>query len=274
VNAAEEAQIVDAVRAAARAEILPRFRALPSAAIHQKSSPHDLVTEADLAAEAALSLSLRAAFPGVLVTGEEAIAAAPSLRPRLGTEARAIVIDPIDGTWNFAHGLATFGVIVAALEYGRPIFGLLYDPTADDWIVARANTPARAASPSGEHQITTAKAKPLDALNGHAGAWFTPRPQRTALVAALSQTDRLTALRSSCHEYRFVAQGHTDYVLSSMLHPWDHAAGNLICQQAGGASRMLDGAPYNAALTQGHLLTASCEETWSALAALIRPTLE
>jgi fructose-1,6-bisphosphatase/inositol monophosphatase family enzyme len=59
-----------------------------------------------------------------------------------------------------------------------------------------------------------------------------------------------------------------------MLHPWDHAAGNLICQQAGGASRMLDGAPYNAALTQGHLLTASCEETWSALAALIRPTLE
>lgn len=273
MNQAEETLIVEAVRAVAKAEILPRFRALAPSAIKEKSSAQDLVTEADLAAEAALTARLRVAFPGTLVTGEEAIAADPALRPRLGTEHRAIVIDPVDGTWNFAHGLATFGVIVAVLEKGRPVLGLLYDPTADDWIVARTNTPARHASPSGERVITTAKPKPLAALNGHAGTWFTPRPQRQALVAALSETDRLTALRSSCHEYRFVAQGHTDFMLSSMLHPWDHAAGNLICQQAGGVSKMLDGSAYNAARTEGHLLTASSEEVWQTLADLIRPAL-
>ena len=102
---ADKTLILETVRDAARREIMPRFRALSEADINTKSAPDDLVTAADLAAEALITAQLGRAFPDALILGEEAVAANPSLRDQLADAEMAIIIDPVDGTWNYARCL-------------------------------------------------------------------------------------------------------------------------------------------------------------------------
>jgi len=99
-----------------------------------------------------------------------------------------------------------------------------------------------------------------------AGVYVTPDLGDTILadprLAALGQA---TPLRCSCHEYRLLAQGAAEFVLSDRLNPWDHAAGVLICQRAGGVARMLDGRAYDTSITDGVLLCAGSEAAWTIL---------
>src|SRR4051794_14753313 len=90
------------LRDASRAEILPRFRNLAHGAVRMKTGPLDLVTEADEAAERRIEAGLRREFPGCVVIGEEAASADPSLLAELAGAELAFVVDPIDGTANFA----------------------------------------------------------------------------------------------------------------------------------------------------------------------------
>jgi len=129
---AQRRQIINIVRRAARAEIMPRFRRLSDGDIRTKSRADDLVTDADTRAEAMITRALQIAFPSALVIGEEAVASKPAALEGIAEAQLAFVIDPVDGTWNFAHGLPMFGVIVAATRYGKPVFGLIYDPVADE----------------------------------------------------------------------------------------------------------------------------------------------
>lgn len=94
------ALILETVRGTAKREIMPRFRALSETDISTKSAPDDLVTAADLAAEARITKRLKKAFPNTLIFGEEAVAANPSLCGQLADAELAIIIDPVDGTWN------------------------------------------------------------------------------------------------------------------------------------------------------------------------------
>ena len=147
LSAAQQAQIVNLVRRGAKAEILPRFQNLSQSQIEAKSRPDDLVTEADLASEAMITRGLRRLFPDAMVVGEEAVAKDGSLRQTMAEHAFAFVIDPIDGTWNYAKGIPLFGVILSVLRYGTPIFGLLYDPNLR--AVPRGTIAAAAASDHG-----------------------------------------------------------------------------------------------------------------------------
>ena len=99
---------------AAVQEILPRFQALTADQVRQKTSAFDIVTEADEAAEAVIAADLREAFPGALIVGEEGTERDPSLLQAIGGAELAFVVDPIDGTKNFASGLPLFGVMAAA----------------------------------------------------------------------------------------------------------------------------------------------------------------
>lgn len=128
--------LVQAVRDVARAEILPRFRALGADDIDVKSHAEDLVTVADRAAEVALTDRVLNLIPDAAVVGEEAVADDPAILQRLHSDGTVVVIDPIDGTWNYAAGLAMFGVILAVRQGGRTVMGLLYDAILDDWQIA------------------------------------------------------------------------------------------------------------------------------------------
>ena len=101
-------KIIQAIRLAARQEILPHFRALQLGQIAQKSDTLDLVTAADLAFEALISKALLALFPDPLIIGEEAVALSPGLLDDTEAAPLCFIIDSIEGTWNYANGLATF----------------------------------------------------------------------------------------------------------------------------------------------------------------------
>jgi len=266
LSPAQQTALVNLVRRAARTEILPRFRSTAGAEATAKSGPRDLVTEADHAAEAMIARGLQRLFPHALIVGEEAVAARPGLRDEVSEAELAIIIDPVDGTWNFVHGLALFGVIVAVTRFGRPVLGLLYDPFADDWVLADETVPARLIAASGRARAAaTSEGGALGDLHGYVHASLMDQPRQEALYPRLAALGQATSLRCSCHEYRLLAQGAAEFVLSDRLNPWDHAAGVLICQRAGGVARMLDGRAYDTSITDGVLLCAGSESAWTIL---------
>lgn len=255
-----------AVRAAAAQAILPRFRSLTQAQVSTKTGPQDIVTAADLESEALISASLARDWPEVPVLGEEGVARDPGLRARMGQET-CIILDPVDGTWNFAAGLGLFAVLLAVVQEGRPVWGMNYDPLLDDWIEAEAGR-AVWISARGETLLRTAPAKPACDLVGYVPhGIFAGAARREALLAGISYA-RVTSLRCAAHEYRMLASGQVDFLLSGpVAHPWDHAAGVLAVQAAGGVARFLDGADYSTARREGLVLAASCEEVWAQVAA-------
>lgn len=245
---------------------MPRFRRLSDGDIRIKSNADDLVTDAYTKAEAMITRALQITFPSALVIGEEAAAAKPDMLDGLADAQLAFVIDPVDGTWNFANGLPLFGVIVAALQYGKPVFGLIYDPVSDDWAIADTEMTPQLQRPFGAPRaLKVSMSKSLDQLSGCFNLHRFPKEKQAQLAATLPGFARVNSLRCAAHKYRMLAQGQIDFTLTSMLHPWDHAAGALIAQQAGAHVEMLDGEEYTAARQTGHLLIAPDKQTWNKL---------
>lgn len=269
----EEEALIEAVRAVSRAEILPRFRALGRAEVDSKSAPDDLVTIADKAAEHAIGARVAEILPSARIIGEEAVATDASLLDGIAHPGLTVIIDPIDGTWNYANGLSTFGVILAVVEDGETILGLLYDPSGDDWIVARKGDGAwyDGVNRTAERLAASAAPPRLDETMGFVGLYLYGKADQARIAATLPEFRRTYSLRCSCHEYRMMAQGRADFVLNGMLNPWDHAAGVLALEEAGGVARLLDGTPYRPTMTDGLLLTAGNAALWDRLADLWAP---
>ncbi|MFT6676518.1 MAG: fructose-1,6-bisphosphatase/inositol monophosphatase family enzyme [Sulfitobacter sp.] len=267
ISPARQQHVLNIIRRAAKAEILPRFRALEAGDIAVKSRADDLVTRADIDAEALITRALRIAFPTALIVGEEAVASTPALLDKLGDAPLAFVIDPIDGTWNFARGLALFGVILAVTQYGKPIFGLIYDPLADDWAIAdhHAGSAQFQKANGASNALKVSMGKPVENLSGYIPINLFSRDKQRLLAASIPGFACIQSLRCSAQEYRMIAQGHVDFLLTEKLLPWDHAAGALICAQAGAHVEMLDGGPYSAARHTGHMLVAPDRTTWNKL---------
>ena len=248
---------------AARTEIMPRFRKLTAGQIRQKSSAFDLVTEADEAAEAVISASLTAAFPGAVVIGEEGTHKEPALLDTIADAELAFIVDPVDGTKNFASNLPLFGVMAAVTVRGEIIAGVIHDPVCRDWAYAvrgggawteqedRTRSPLRVADPV-----------PVSEMEGFVGTNYCPEPMRAIVNGNLSRLGATNALRCAAHEYRTAAAGHCHILFYHRLMPWDHAAGWLLHREAGGYSAHFDGMPYRPTHFSGGLICAPDEATW------------
>ena len=116
------------IRDVAAQEILPRYLALGAGDVREKRDADDLVTIADIEAERSLTRRLSDAYPGTVAFGEEGATTDPSLLDLLDADRPAWVIDPVDGTYNFAHGRAGFAVIVAYVRNGATLAGWIHDP--------------------------------------------------------------------------------------------------------------------------------------------------
>jgi fructose-1,6-bisphosphatase/inositol monophosphatase family enzyme len=267
LDPATESALIAIVRAAARDEILPRFRNLTKAQVSTKSGPGDLVTEADTAAERAMTTAIQALMPDALVVGEEAIAADPPLRDAIGGADLCVILDPVDGTWNFAHGLAMFGVILAVTRRGVPVFGVIYDPLLDDWLVTRPGS-CEMAGRGDPRAVRVSDETRIERMTGYVPVGLFKRPLRGAVLEQFPPFSRVTSLRCAAHEYRLLAQGAAEFALSGPVHnPWDHAAGALAVQAAGGVVRFIDGAPYEAGRRRGVILAANTQAVWDDIAA-------
>jgi len=263
------------MRVVAQAEVLPRFRNLAAGDISQKSGPQDLVTEADLEAERHLTELLQELEPDTLILGEEAVSAQPGLRARIGGAARAIILDPVDGTWNFANDLALFGMILAVSEQGVPVAGAILDPILDDWLEVSKGAGAWMKSPDrAARKLSVSDEKTLKNLFGFVHIGHYEPERRAALVNASLSFRRIHMLRCAAHEYRLMAQGRAEFCLSGQVpHPWDHATGALAVVEAGGVARFLDGGEYTLGRKRGILLCAASEEVWQQVAGIYQPIL-
>jgi len=253
----ETSTLLRIVRQAAREHVLLGFRRLSPAQVHVKSGPEDLVTDADRGAEVAIERAVRAAFPDASVVGKEAVAADASLLERIDGPGTCVVVDPIDGTHNYASGLALFGMIVAVVEAGETRLGLLHDPIGDDAVVAvrGAGTWLIGASGGAERlhvRTPPARAKPSGYVPLHL---MDPGRQRRA-AGRLAGYGRTATLSCSCHEYRTLALGHADFCIGVRAWPWDHAAGVLAVREAGGVAVRSDGEPYQPGRHDGSVITA------------------
>jgi len=130
-----DAEIRDLMRFAAERSMLPRFRQLAAHEVEMKGAD-DPVTIVDREVEAFLTEALTRLAPGVAVVGEEAVHADKAVLDHLA--AQCWIIDPLDGTANFAEGKEPFGIIIALADAGRAVGGWIYDPDKDRFCHARA----------------------------------------------------------------------------------------------------------------------------------------
>ena len=264
------ADVAALLRDATRAEILPRFRRLAAGAVRAKSGPLDLVTDADEAAERVIAAGLEARFPGCLVVGEEGCAADPALLGRLAGADLACVVDPVDGTANFAAGLPLFGCMAAAVVQGEIVAAWIHDPLGDDTAMALRGEGAWIESPDGHrHDLRVAAPVPVAEMVGAFNWGYLPEPLKNRVTARLPRVGGSVTFRCSAHEYRMVAGGHAHALLYNRLLPWDHAPGWLLHREAGGYSARFDGSAYGPLVTGGGLIVVPDRASWEAVHAAL-----
>jgi fructose-1,6-bisphosphatase/inositol monophosphatase family enzyme len=254
------------LREAARAEIIPRFRRLDAGDIRIKSEAIDLVTEADEEAERVIKAAVAAAWPEALFVGEESVAADPDLLGRLKGADFAIVVDPVDGTANFAAGLPLFATMASVVVKGETIAGIIYDPMGDDWVLAEKGGGAWQRRADGtQWQLKVATAPALDQLVGYSSIAFLPAATKPQVLANFAKVRVVANYRVAGHEYRTFAAGHAHFICYNKLMPWDHLVGCLIAEEAGGYVRRFDGSIYLPEHISGGLIVATDPDTWQLL---------
>ncbi|MFO1132144.1 MAG: inositol monophosphatase family protein [Hyphomicrobiales bacterium] len=248
---------------AAETEIMPRFRSLEDGGIREKTGALDLVTDADEQGEWKIRDLCAKAFPHALFVGEESVARDKGLLDRIGGADLCIIVDPIDGTSNFAWGLPLFGVMAAVVANGETVAGLIYDPVGRDWHKGLKGTGAWGESVNGRtRDLKVATPDRLSEMTGLSSWYLMPEPQRSRTVANLAKTKASFNYRCAAYEYRLISEGLVHFSLHYKLMPWDHAAGVLIHQEAGGYSALLDGSAYNATKHEGGIISAPDRATY------------
>ena len=259
-------RLADILRDASRAETLPRFRRLEPGMVRQKAEAIDLVTEADEAAERRIKAEVAAAWPEALFVGEESVAADPSVLDRFDTSDFAIVVDPVDGTANFAAGLPLYATMASVVMKGETVAGIIYDPMGDDWVLAEKGGGAWQKRPDGSAtRLQVATAPSLDQMVGYSSIAFLPAETKPRVLANFAKVRVVANYRVAGHEYRTFAAGHAHFICYNKLMPWDHLVGTLVSQEAGGYVARFDGSPYLPSHRSGGLIVATDNDTWDLL---------
>jgi myo-inositol-1(or 4)-monophosphatase len=203
-----------------------------------KGSPTNLVTEMDARAEGLIVDRLLGAFPGDAILAEERGA-------RPGRSGRRWIIDPVDGTTNYAHGLPAYAVSIALEVDGRVALGVVYDPSHDELYVAERG----AGAVCNDRPLAVSRTTTLDASLLTTGFPYDIRvnPDNNLKEYAVFAT-RSRAVRrfgSAVLDLAWVAGGRYDGFWELRLGPWDVAAGALLVEEAGGRVTGLTGAPLD-----------------------------
>jgi fructose-1,6-bisphosphatase/inositol monophosphatase family enzyme len=223
--------------------LLPHFGRLGDEAIFSKATPNDptdVVTIADREAEAFLGDHLRALVPGTDVLGEEAASADSGLFDLLKRDAPVWVIDPLDGTRNYAAGKGPFGTMVALVERRVVLAGAIFMPVTGDLITAE-----RGLGVFHNGEPLTAPPETGTPLRGTLNTRFLAPDIAAALEANASSIERVPSVLCAAHQYTELALGRVDFALYYRLLPWDHAPGSLIVRELGGVMRHPNGREYS-----------------------------
>jgi myo-inositol-1(or 4)-monophosphatase len=215
----------------------------------REKGPSDLVTEADTASQHLIAGRIEEEFPEHTLQAEEEGVVADSARPWKW------IVDPLDGTINFAHGFPFWSVSIALEFAGRLVVGVVYDPLADVTFAAALGGGARR---NGE-TIRVSRADRLASSLISAGLptrFDRDADRQVALFRAFSTgTHSVRRTGSSALNLAYLAAGGFDLYYTTSVHPWDVAAGVLLVEEAGGMVSTIDGSPHR--LDQPTLLASN-----------------
>jgi fructose-1,6-bisphosphatase/inositol monophosphatase family enzyme len=250
----------DLLREVSQKVILPHYQKLAADEITAKAAD-DVVTVADDLAEDMLAEGLARIVPGLAIVGEEAAHADPTVLGRLNGD--CWIVDPLDGTNNFAKGKPPFGVLVAMASGGVAHTGWIYDPLSDRLCVAHSG---KGAFIDGERVTArpTGEEPPVAAIS----LIFLEQSRREAIRREIAPHYSLVDIpRCAAEQYPRLVLGVNDVSIFERTLAWDHAAGVLFLNEAGGKAARLDGSPYRVdEWARPGLLGASSPKLWDDMA--------
>lgn len=262
-------KVINHIKEVAEVNVLPYFRNLKADQIAFKTGD-DPVTIADKEAESALSARLLELLPGSKVVGEEAFAADSGILSRFSGESPVWIIDPVDGTRNFAKGSPEFGIIVALVERCQAVAGWIYDPVSGDVVTAEKGAGAwfrgerlRVLPPASLRDMTISMSPLIVQPYQASPEYVADRPILDPMAAGCHEYPRLVV-----HRPHFGKQNPVSiHARATRLHtnPWDEAAGVLIHAEAGGYGARWSGEPYSVQVMDKGLLLAPDRDSWHAL---------
>lgn len=248
-------------------KIQPRFRRLAAHEMREKN-PGDIVTIADEQAELALTPLLLDQVPGSVVIGEEAAAKDPEILSKLTHGQLAWVVDPVDGTANFAEGKADFCSMVALLRGDELLASWIHLPTTGETAMAEHG----AGASFGGRALPKLPAA-SGTLSGVVGVGKLSKPALHPRAEALRrQVKPVKSLRCAGLDYLRLARGEMDFTLYGRAWPWDHAPGALLVREVGGRVGDSDGDAYRPSIATAApgVLAARNEEVWRQILAHLR----
>ncbi len=214
----------------------------------EKKGHNDFVSSADLAAEKAIIEVIHKHYPEHAILAEESGAS--------GESDHVWIIDPLDGTTNYLHGLPVFAVSIGVQVNGRLEHGVVYDPMREELFTASRGEGAQLDG----HKIRASGNKDLE--RALIGTGFPYRqsdselePYLAMLATVVKNTAGVRRLGAAALDICYVACGRFDAFWETGLQPWDMAAGTLIAREAGAIVSGLDGSENH--LESGHILTAT-----------------
>jgi fructose-1,6-bisphosphatase/inositol monophosphatase family enzyme len=242
--------------------VLPRYRNLRDGDIVEKA-PGEIATIVDHESERQLTDGLLKLDPTARVVGEEACEIAPQLLEALD-QGLVWIVDPLDGTPNYAAGRAPFGIIVALAEEGTTIAGWLYDPLADRLCFATKGGGAWVSYAGGPAERLVVAAPP-DRPVASLATQFMPAKLREEMVQSAERSFELRPIpRCAAEHYPRLCLGENHVALFQRTLPWDHAAGALLLTEAGGKVSRWDGSPYCFHDDRLGIVAASSPALWQA----------
>lgn len=225
--------------------------------IGAKSSAIDLVTQYDTQAEALIVGRLRETFAQDAILGEEG----GSQNHSDNGNSRLWLVDPLDGTINFAHGYPAFAVSLALYDEERPLVGVVYDPLRDECFHAASGHGAFLSSGDDEERLQVSQNSDLvRSLLATGFPYDRHHSQRDNLAQFATFLKRVQGVRragAAALDVAYVAAGRLDGYWEYKLGSWDVAAAALLVQEAGGRLSAMDGSPFQLQPTQPNALVAS-----------------
>ncbi len=259
-----DAAVAGMMRIAAERFILPRFRNLREGHVTEKS-PGETVTIADQESEAYLTEALLRLIPGSRVVGEEAVAADPERLTQLA-DGTCWLVDPLDGTSNFAEGRTPFAVMIALLDDGETQASWMLDPATYRLCRARHGRGAFI-DDIRVHARESGHTPPVGAL----ATGFLPPDLRTHIEARAAGRMTVAPIpRCAGAQYPRLVTGENDVALFWRTLPWDHAPGALFLTEAGGQIARFDGTPYTPTEHGQSLLATASPRLWGEAHAILQ----
>lgn len=252
--------VSDLLKIAGAEAIMPVFRSRE--ANPKEKTPGEWVTTADNATEEYLTSKLLSLLPGSVVIGEEAASSDPTIIEKLIREENIWLVDPLDGTANFASGVEPFATMIALLKNGETVAAWIFDPVTKRLVVAEKGSGTWI---NGDRINVDRKDLDLSEMNGAVLRRFLSQDFQRHITEVEGEFAQLS-VGSKCagFDYPDICVGASHFAMYWRTLLWDHAPGVLILEEAGGIAQRLNGDRYLARDYQRNgLLAARNVDIWN-----------